>query len=213
MTQRAILFDWDGTLVDSAATSYRCFTKLFGSFGIRFEPADFARTYSPAWYRTYAAVGLAETEWEEADRRWMAFYRQESSRLIRGAREALERLNRHDRVQGLVTSGNRERVHAELSALDVSQYFQVVICAEDSRNKKPHPEALLLALERLKLAPEQAIYIGDSPEDIAMARAAAVRSIGIPGGFPNREQLLAARPDFLADDLAQAVDVLLDGEA
>jgi HAD superfamily hydrolase (TIGR01549 family) len=208
-TLRAILFDWDGTLIDSAATSYRCFARLFASFDIPFDRQAFERSYSPTWYRTYAALGLPEKEWEEADRRWLGFYQEQRSELISGAREALARLRDSNWLQGLVTSGNRTRVTAELTALGVDHFFQTVVCSEDSRNKKPHPESLLLALEQLAITPQQAVYVGDSPEDIEMARAAGVRSIGIPGPFPNRNQLAAAAPDLLAPSLAAAVTALL----
>src|SRR5574342_470826 len=86
---RAVLFDWDGTLLDSAEASYRCYVRLFGSYGLDYDRATFARTYSPNWYRTYVAVGLPETAWAEADARWLAFYAEEVSRLLPGARAAL----------------------------------------------------------------------------------------------------------------------------
>jgi phosphoglycolate phosphatase-like HAD superfamily hydrolase len=57
--------------------------------------------------------------------------------------------------------------------------------------------------------PADAAYVGDSPEDVEMARAGGVHSVGIPGGFPNRAALLAAAPDLLASNLAEAVDTLL----
>ena len=58
-----------------------------------------------------------------------------------------------------------------------------------------------MALERMGLRPEEAAYVGDSPEDVEMARGAGVFAIGIPGAFPNREALVASRPDFLAESL------------
>jgi phosphoglycolate phosphatase-like HAD superfamily hydrolase len=87
----------------------------------------------------------------------------------------------------------------------VAGFFQALVCAEDTAERKPRPEPLLLALERMRLAPGQAVYIGDSPEDVEMARAAGVRAVGIPGAFPNREALAAARPDVLSPSLAEAV--------
>jgi phosphoglycolate phosphatase len=83
------------------------------------------------------------------------------------------------------------------------------VCAEDTVQRKPHPEALLLALERMRVAAGEAVYIGDSPEDVQMAQAAGVRAVGIPGGFPNREALAAARPDLLEATLAGALDRVL----
>jgi len=205
----AVLWDWDGTLVDSAEASYRCYVRLFDSYGIGFDRELFARTYSPNWHRTYEAVGLAPDRWPEADQRWLEHYGAEESRLIAGAREALRRLDEAGITQGVVTSGDRARVSRELSALDVERYFRTVVFGGDARRRKPHPEALLLALERLAVAPAEAAYVGDSPEDVEMARAAGVRAVGVPGGFPNREALLASRPDVLAADVLAAVTALV----
>lgn len=206
---RAVLFDWDGTLVNSAEASYNCFARLFSSFGIPFDRARFEQTYSPNWYRTYAAMGLPEAQWSEADARWIGYYAEQESELVPGAAEALARLQQVGLLQGLVTSGERERVARELLALGVHGFFRTVVCADDTRNKKPHPEALLLGLERLGVAPADAAYVGDSPEDVEMARAAGVFAVGIPGGFPNRQALAASTPDLLAPDLAAAVATLL----
>jgi HAD superfamily hydrolase (TIGR01549 family) len=206
---RAVLFDWDGTLVNSAEGSYRCYVRLFASFGIRFDRATFERTYSPNWYRTYAEMGLPESQWSTADARWLELYASEGNELIAGAKQALVRLNDAGLVQGLVTSGSRERVAKDIVSLEVQDYFCTVVCAEDVMRKKPDPEALLFALERVSVAPADTAYVGDSPEDVAMARAAGAFSVGIPGGFPNRAALRASAPDLLADDLAAAVTALL----
>jgi HAD superfamily hydrolase (TIGR01509 family) len=205
----AVLFDWDGTLVDSAEASYRCYVRLFDSYGIGFDRASFERTYSPNWQRTYEAVGLAREHWPEADRRWLEHYDRERSRLLPGAREALARLAAAGIAQGIVTSGDRSRVSRELDELDVGAHFATVVYGGDTEKRKPHPEALLLALGRMAVAPGRAAYVGDSPEDVEMARAAGVRAVGVPGGFPNREALAASRPDVLAPDVLTAVTALL----
>ncbi|MBI3932921.1 MAG: HAD family hydrolase [Acidobacteria bacterium] len=206
---RAVLFDWDGTLADSAETSFRCYVRLFGSFGIAFDRVRFEATYSPNWYKTYAAVGLPQERWGEADALWIDLYRDETPALVPGAREALERLRDAGRARGLVTSGSRERVAQDLVVLGVDGLFGAIVCSEDARLKKPHPEALLLALDRMGTEPGRAAYVGDSPEDVEMARAAGVFSVGVPGGFPNRRALRASAPDLLASDLAEAVQALL----
>ena len=205
----AVLFDWDGTLVDSAEASYRCYVRLFDSFGIGFDRARFERTYSPNWQRTYEAVGLAREHWPEADRRWLEHYGRERTHLLPGSREALARVERAGVAQGVVTSGDRSRVSRELAELEVEAYFETVVYGGDTERRKPHPEALLLALARMGVTPDRAAYVGDSPEDVEMARAAGVRAVGVPGGFPNREALAASRPDVLAPDLLSAVTALV----
>jgi HAD superfamily hydrolase (TIGR01509 family) len=206
---RAVLFDWDGTLVNTGEASFRCYEKLFGSYGIAFDRDEFRRTYSPNWHLTYSSLGLPEDRWAEADARWLEHYGQEQVALIDGAREALLRVRGAGLLAGLVTSGDSLRVGRELAALEVASLLDVVVCAEDIVHRKPHPEALLLALDRLGVEPADAAYVGDSPEDMQMAQAAGVRAVGIPGGFPNGDALAAARPDVLVAALAAALDRIL----
>jgi HAD superfamily hydrolase (TIGR01509 family) len=206
---RAVLFDWDGTLVDSAAKSYRCYVRAFAAYGIDYDRATFERTYSPDWYRTYADIGLPREAWAEADARWLECYETEPSELLPGAREALARLAERGYVQGLVSSGDPLRVRREIVALGVASFFATVVCGGETRERKPHPEPLLVALDRLGIAPRQAAYVGDSPEDVMMARAAGAFAIGIPGGFPNRVALERSAPHVFATDLDAAVSALL----
>jgi HAD superfamily hydrolase (TIGR01509 family) len=206
---RAVLFDWDGTLVDSAERTFGCYVRVFGAYGIGFDHGEFERTYSPDWYRTYEQVGLPRAHWAEADARWISCYETEPSRLLPGAREAIERLAGEGVAQGLVSSGDGARVRREIRALGLEPFFRVVVCGGETERRKPDPEPLRLALERLGVPPEEAAYVGDSPEDVAMAQAAGAFAIGVPGGFPNREALAASRPDVVAPSLDAALQALL----
>jgi pyrophosphatase PpaX len=207
---RAVLYDWDGTLVDSAEKSYRCYVKVFSTFGIAFDHASYEKTYSPDWYQTYVAVDLPREHWPEADALWTRFYEQEPSILLPGARAALERLARGGTAQGLVSSGEASRVRRELRTHALEGFFgTAVVCGGETERRKPDPEPLLAGLEKLGVGPAEAAYVGDSPEDVAMAKAAGVFAVGVPGGFPNREGLAAAAPDLFAPTLDAALDSLL----
>jgi len=206
---RAVLFDWDGTIVDSAEASFRCYVRLFESYRIPFDRDRFQRTYSPDWYRTYVALGLPKECWDEADARWLGLYAGEENVLLEGAREALERLQRAGLALGIVTSGNRQRVAREIEGLGMRGLFGAVISAEDVEKRKPDPEPIVRGLERLGVPAAEAAYVGDSPEDVEMARAAGVYVVGVPGPFPNREQLKASAPDLIVDSLDGVVRALL----
>jgi pyrophosphatase PpaX len=206
---RAVLFDWDGTLVDSAEPSFRCYARVFPEFGVPFSREDFERTYSPDWYHTYRAVGLPEEHWEAANARWLEHYAGEPPLPLPGALEALARLRAAGLRLGLVTSGSRVRVEREIQALGLGSAFEAVLCAGDYQHHKPHPEPLLLALARMDMPAAESVYVGDSPQDVLMARAAQVYAVGIPGPFPNRELLVASAPELLAPDLGHAVNALL----
>ncbi len=206
---RAVLFDWDGTLVDSAEKTYACYVKVFAAYGIAFDHAAFERTYSPDWYRTYEEVGLPREHWPEADARWLSCYATAPSLLLPGAREALERLDEAGLLQGLVSSGDGTRVRREIEEFGLDRFFAAVVCGGETVCRKPDPEPLLLALSRLGVAAGATAYVGDSPEDVAMAKAAGVVSVGVPGRFPNRKALAASAPDMLSLSLESVADALL----
>lgn len=209
LAKRAVLFDWDGTLVDSAEASFRCYVSVFESFGIPFDRAAFAATYSPNWHHTYLSLGLPRERWAEADALWCDAYAQHANPLVPGALAALRRLREAGLVLAVVTSGERERVSRELDLLGVAGLFSATVYGEEASHRKPHPEPLLLGLERLSVPAARAAYVGDSPEDVEMARAAGVYAVAIPGGFPNRAALAASAADLLAEDLDEAVAKLL----
>jgi pyrophosphatase PpaX len=201
----AVLFDWDGTLLDSAEATYRGYGRLFGSYAMSFDRDTFARTYCPDWYRTYEAMGLDRAHWDEADRRWLGYYAEEPAVLLGEALAGLARLKRAGLAHGLVTSGQRERVVADLARLGLSSAFDTIVCGSDLPERKPHPEPLRRALRALDVAAADAAYVGDSPEDVQMAQAAGVLSVAVPGGYPNRDALLDSRPDIFSETLGEAL--------
>ena len=206
---RAILFDWDGTLVDTAEPSYRCYVRMFERFGIPFDRETYARTYSPNWYHTFRCLGLPEEKWDEADQCWLEAFADERVELIPGAREAVVMLAERGVAVGIVTSGSRGRVLREIAGLGLDRHVHESVFGTDVIEKKPHPEALLLCLERMRIAPHESAYVGDSPEDVAMARAAGVLAVAVPGTYPNREALVAAGADLFVETVLEAVGVLL----
>lgn len=183
--------------------------RLFSGYGIPFDRAAFAATYSPDWYRTYDFLGLARDRWSEADARWQELYAEEETLPLPGAIETIERLAAAGVVLGVVTSGSRARVERELARFGLASRFDVVVCAEDCDRRKPLPDPLELGLARISVPAGRAACVGDSPEDVEMARAARVYSVAVPGAFPNREALRSARPDLWAERLPDAAEALL----
>jgi HAD superfamily hydrolase (TIGR01509 family) len=197
---RALLFDWDGTLVDSYLADSRAYLTLFREMKIDWDIGDLARHYSPNWYRVYRAARLPRSRWSAADEIWTRAYAKESPALLPGARRVVTALQRNF-LLGIVTSGNRRRVRRQLRAFDLAKCFSACVTSEDVARKKPNPEGLKLALERLRARPQECVYVGDTAEDIEMARRAGVKSIGVLGPFPTAERMRAARPDAILDSV------------
>lgn len=204
---QGVLFDWDGTLIDSYSADSSAYLAMFREMGIPWGLKELAQHYSPNWYRVYRAAKLPRARWDDADRAWRAQYAKHSPQLISGARQVLERLGRAHHL-GLVTSGDRDRVVRQLREFRLTRMFGARVCSGDTAEKKPHPAPLRLALRQLSLAPAACVYIGDSPEDVEMANRAGVRAIAVLGPFPTEKRLRAARPDFLLASIRELPDAL-----
>jgi HAD superfamily hydrolase (TIGR01509 family) len=202
-----ILFDWDGTLINSYHADASAYLAMFKEMGIAWGVEELEKNYSPNWYHVYRAAGLQRSRWDDADRAWRAHYAKHRPKLIAGVRRILARLaNAHH--LGLVTSGDRDRVTRELRQFRLTTVFAARVCSGDTLRKKPHPEPLRLALRKMQLDSIACVYVGDAPQDIEMARRAGVRAIGVLGPFPTEKRLRAARPDFLLESLEELPDVL-----
>ncbi|HKO55815.1 MAG TPA: HAD family hydrolase [Thermoanaerobaculia bacterium] len=205
---RAVLFDWDGTLVDTAEASFRCYVRMFAEFGIPFDREAYAKTYSPNWYHTFELVGLAPHCWPRADSLWLSYFASEPTSLLPATLPALDALRSRGVRRGIVTSGGRDRVSRELVAHGVQEHFEHVVFGDETERRKPHPDPLHLCLSRLAVPPEHAAYIGDSPEDVLMARAAGVYAVAVRGAYPNVAALESAGANAIADDVQEAVAML-----
>lgn len=199
---RAVLFDWDGTLLNSFESDACAYEGMFAQMGIAWGREELKLHYSPNWHKVYVAAGIPPLRWPEADRMWRAAYARQRPQLLPPARRVLRQLLRQYRL-GIVSSGTRSRIRKQLHRFGLSGWFAVCICNEDSPRRKPHPAGLSLAISRLHLRPSQIVYVGDSPEDVQMARRAGVYTIGIFGPFPNHQRLRASRPAALLDSLSE----------
>jgi HAD superfamily hydrolase (TIGR01509 family) len=190
---RAVIFDWDGTLLDSYSADLSAYLAMFRALKISWGEPELRRNYSPDWYRIYRAARIPRESWQRADRLWRLHYARQSAALLPGAEAAIARLRNNFKL-GLVTSGSRSRVLRQLSGFGMTRIFAVRIYSESVEQRKPHPAPLQMALEKMRVAPAEALYVGDTPEDVEMARRAGVSAIGVTGPFPTHEKLRAARP-------------------
>jgi HAD superfamily hydrolase (TIGR01509 family) len=207
---QAVLFDWDGTLLDSWHADSAAYLAAFREMGIPFTLADLARHYSPNGLAVYRAAKLPRIRWQAANRAWRKEYDNHKLHLIPGARQVLAKIARLHQL-GIVTSGDRDRVLGQLHNFRLTHFFAAQVCGGDTKQKKPHPAPLRLALRQMCLKPSACIYVGDSPHDLEMAKRAGVRAIAIIGRFPTEAALRAAKPNLLLDslkDLPAAIETM-----
>ncbi len=131
------------------------------------------------------------------------------TRLLPGVVDAVARLRDVGYKLGIVTRNSVTAVKMIIG--DAPLHFDAMLCREDVRNPKPHPEHVLQMLHLLGSAPELALMVGDHPMDIEMGQAAGMRTVAVPTGQSSRDVLLAAHPDLLADDVVALTGMLVDG--
>lgn len=197
-----VLLDWDGTLLNSYASDRRAYLAMFRALGIDWGVTEIERHYSPNWYRVYEAAGIPRRDWSKADRLWRRAYARERPALLPGVRSVLHWL-RTRYLLGVVSSGSGSRVRRQIRHFGFREHFSACVCGEDTPKRKPHPAPLELALRRLHARREQCVYVGDAPEDIAMARTAGVRAVGVLGPFPTAARTRAEGPDAMLDSVRE----------
>lgn len=202
-----VLFDWDGTLLDSYHADSSAYLAMFQEMGIAWGLEDLAHHYSPNWYDVYRAAGLHRSRWDAADRAWRKQYATHRPGLLAGARRLLADLGKNYQL-GLVTSGDRDRVLRQLREFRLVHTFSARVCSGDTEKKKPHPEPLRRALHTMGLVAQDCVYVGDTREDVHMARRAGVRTIGVVGPFPTARRLKPSRPDVLLNSLVELPEAL-----
>ena len=179
---KGVLFDFDGTLLDSFAIHYEAYRVMFSRFDIHVSEEQFTHCYSPDWYHTYRAVGLPEETWELANTYWLEEAAKHVATLFPEVPDVLTELS-HRYALGIVTSGSRNRVMRDLERTAIKQHFQSVVTGNDVKEPKPAPDGLEIALRQLKLQAHEVVYVGDAFADYEMAQAANVSFVGVASAF------------------------------
>jgi HAD superfamily hydrolase (TIGR01509 family) len=204
----AVLFDWDGTLVDSMPAIYRANVRALAPLGIHLDRAWFRERYTPDWRRNYAELGVPENLYDELAERWEQEMQLVRPKALPWARRGLRRLQRHGVRLGIVTASTRAVVGPAIPRLNLDGVFEVAICSDDVARTKPAPEGLLLALERLGVPAADALYVGDTPTDLEMARAAGTPFVAV-GRTTDEAIFVAAGVDRVWPGVGAWVDDLL----
>ena len=183
-----VLFDLDGTLVDSAAV-------ILGSFHYATETVLRRRFPDEEILARVGGTNLAHQmalldpdNVDELVRVYREHNDPQYSDLVcfDGVLDVLARLNAEGRRLGIVSAKRRPTVERVLLSAGMGEYFDAVVGSDDTERHKPEPEPILKALKLLDAVPTEAAYVGDSPFDVAAARAAGVYAVAVGWGGIHR---------------------------
>ena len=203
----AVLFDIDGTLVDSNYLHIDAWERAFAAVG---HPVD-------SW-RIHRSIGMdsgkllesllgedADALGDAAKDRHSEFYLQNTGRLrpFAGARELLAEVGHRGHRVVLATSAPENELEILLDVLDAGPSIEAVTSAEDADTAKPDPTIIQIAIEKAGVPAGSAVMVGDSVWDIVAAERAGVASIGLLSGGFGRQELLDAGAEAVYDDVAE----------
>jgi phosphoglycolate phosphatase len=190
---RAILFDLDGTLIDSAPDIAASVNELLArrelpTLSLAQVKSMIGNGLKKLVERAFAASGraLAAAELEDASAEMMAIYRQNLTGLtclLPGAQEAIAQLHVAGFALGVVTNKPQVATREILLHFSLTERLGVIVGGDAVSHMKPAPDALLLALDRLGVEPAEALMVGDSVTDFEAARAAGVPVALVRGGY------------------------------
>ena len=211
MRSPVVLFDLDGTVVDSGAiilASMRHAAKQV--LGVE-PPEDelMAAVGGPGLEAQMRA--LAPDRVEELVVTYRAHNEPLHDELVccAGVDDVLVRLKDEGRRLGIVSAKRRETIELAFARVPLGHLFDVVVGGDETTRHKPQPEPLLLAARRLDADPAECAYVGDSPFDIRAAKAAEMHAVAVTwGGIHTRERLEHEEPDAIVDTAEELLDVL-----
>ena len=203
---RLIVFDWDGTLMDSEA-------KIVASMRAAGEDLSLANL-DDRTLRNVIGLGLKEaieTLYPHADsdthRAFADRYRHyflsgdgEDSTFFEGALELVRDLHLRGLLLGVATGKSRRGLNRVLAEYDCNSFFHATRCADETFSK-PHPQMLLEIMDEVGASPQETVMIGDTEYDLQMAKNAGVNAIGVSYGVHERERLLQHQPLACVDNI------------
>jgi beta-phosphoglucomutase family hydrolase len=215
---RAVLWDMDGTLLDSAEYHWLSWREILASERFELAHERFVATFgqrNDTILRDWLGADLPLDEIERIgaakEARYRELVRSSGITLLPGVERWLKQLQADGWRQAVASAAPRANVEAIVAALDIAAYFDAFSSAEDVQRGKPDPQVFLVAAERVGVPPARCIVIEDAPAGLLGAQRGGMRAIGV------RSSHAELQADIVVDTLAELADDaferLLDGGA
>lgn len=173
-----IIFDVDGTLIDSAPVYLPALGQALNDHGYTPSPEQIQTAFGMTGWQGLAYCGVPENEFDAVMHSWEqeAYRHLERVKVYDGIVDTLRALKEGGNKLGIATSRNRSQYTHGVKPLGLNEFFDAVVCSDDVADPKPAPDELFECLKRMGGTIEQAIFIGDSAYDMQCARSAGVKS-------------------------------------
>jgi len=209
-----IIFDWDGTLIDSQANIVQCFKYVIDDLDLPDRSSEEISNIIGLgmWeaLRELFPQNNTEEYQQMVDRYRYHFFASDPSQPFSGAGTVLSSLAEDGYILAVATGKGRRGLDKALDSTGFRQYFHATRCADETRSK-PHPQMLEELLDETGMNGEQAIMIGDTEYDLEMAKNAGIPSIGVSYGVHEADRLLKHEPISVLNEIGALLN-WLNGE-
>jgi beta-phosphoglucomutase len=204
---RGVLWDLDGTLVDSGEFHFESWRAVMQPFGIDVTRERFAASFGQKndrilreWLGAATAPEVVARVGNEKEAEYRRLARHHGLAALPGAREWVARLRAAGWRQAIASSAPRQNIDTMLELIDLTGAFDAVVAAEDVTVGKPDPQVFLVAAERLGVAPPRAVVVEDAAAGIEAARRAGMASIGVGQPLQSSASIAVRALDQLPSD-------------
>jgi len=208
---KIVLFDLDGTIIDSTEAILESFGKAYASFGLEVPAEEEIKSLIGLPLDVmFVKLGVEESEAMAYVKAYKEHYRTihtQKTVLLPNAKEAIEFAHGYARL-GIVTTKTSEYSRILLEHFDLMKYFDVLIGRQEVEHPKPDPEPVLKALSALEHSfGDVAYFVGDTDADMIAAEEAGIACVGVLCGYMSKEQLSECA-DFIQEDALEAVKLI-----
>jgi len=207
ISMKALLFDFDGTLLNTNDLIIKTFMHILDErFPGQYSPKDCMKFIGPSLTETFEQITPNEVdEMIEKYRQWNQAHHDELVTEYDGVVSTLEKLKEQGIRLAVVSTKRKDTVEKGLDLMGAKHLFEFWIGGDDVKNVKPDPEPVLLAIERLGVSKEDVMMIGDNYHDILAGKNAGVKTAGVSWSIKGEDFLKQFNPDYI---LQHMVDLL-----
>lgn len=211
MTISAVIFDMDGTLVDSREIILGAYRHVLEELGQDYDESEVSSHVGRPLGAVYESLMPTHDNQQyllELHRSWQ----QDNAHLLKGYEgldEFLKELKQNGYKLAIFTSAGRSRTELALKGLGVFELFDHIISADDVSEPKPHKEGVVSLAKLMETPLNEVVMIGDAEHDIASGKNAGVITIGVTHGFGTKDSLKRAGADYIADNLKGIKNALI----
>lgn len=209
MSIRTILFDLDGTLIDSNQLIYASFDYTFKQFNLTFTEDEILEFNGPPLIDTFKKIDpIRVDEMVETYRQHNYLVHDEYVRVFPKVVETLEQLKDRKVKLGIVTTKMAKGVKMGLEKTGIADFFDTVITFDDVKHPKPHPEPVLKAMHALDAEASSTLMVGDNSHDIEAGKNAGIKTAGVAWSLKGKDRLLTYNPTIMLEEMTDILRYL-----